>query len=657
MRIQNNILAMNAEHIFNRNTKIQSRRMEKLSSGYKLNRSADDAAGLSISEKMRNQIRGLNMATNNIEDGISYVQVAEGALSEIHSMLHRMEELAVKSANDVNNAEDREAIDNEIQCLKEEIERVLEETEFNGKKIWDENAETRTQVGTKQAQALNITSQYRTFTVSETNKGAIAKDGYTISVLGTDDTAPDTYGFKVSWTGWNGNSYESGLIGWDDIGAVDSQDVSFNLADYLDTTATPELDGISLPITWASEETATLDDIAQSLDGATLNSYVNSSERVTTNNPVSGVSFSIDTNYLSELASDRNVDAYDTEWMESDAIAGTPNITSMPTYTDVTEDTGWEIQFNMKNIGTVKATATNMHYYSNDLDADDEGSWWEYHTDSEGNKYKVTNSYGQGAGTTGSLLGATDTITNSLNRVASNGKGLSLTDDAENGGTMVFTFDLTADNSFSYGGNSSANVGTLTMNVKVYDDDTEETLMQRLQSALNDTTVLDVEQGNQNTNAPSKTSSGYWGQANNHKIEVPVYKVWIDLGIQTGANEGECFHIKYDVFRLDNLGIGDTNVLTREDSEKAMGDIQEAVRLVSEQRSQFGAYTNRMEFSLNGNENYAENLQSSESQIRDADMAYEMMEYSKISILQQAAQAMLTNANNQPETVLQLLPQ
>ena len=656
MRIQNNILAMNAEHIFNRNTKIQSKKMEKLSSGYKLNRSADDAAGLSISEKMRNQIRGLNMASNNIEDAISYVQVADGALSEIHSMLHRMEELAVKSANDTNNIEDREAIDSEIQCLKEEIQKVFEDTEFNGMKIWDENAETRTQVGTKLSQALTITSEYRSFTVTEVNKGAIAKDGYTISVQGTDETDPDNYGFKVSWTGWNGNSYESELIGWDDIGAVDNQDVSIVLGNYLDTATNPELEGINLPITWTSAETATLDDIAQSIDGVTLNSYVNASESVSTNNSVQGISFSIDTNYLSELASGRNVDNYDTTWMESASNAGDPNITAMPTYTDVAEDSSWEIKFHMNNIGDVTATVVGMSFYSNDTDADDEGSWWDYHTDIDGNKFKVTNVYGQAVGSSGSLLGITDTITNSQNRVASNGKGISLTDDAEKGGYITLEFKLKADNSFTYGTTTSDEVGTLYMNIKVNDDDTEETLMRRIEAALNDTTVLDVYHGSQASNNPSKTSSGSYGGANNHQIQVPDYKVWRDLGIQTGANAGECFHIKYDVLRLDSLGLENTNVLTRASSEEAMNQIQEAVKIVSEQRSLFGAYTNRMTYTLNGNENYAENLQSAESQIRDTDMAYEIMEHSKISILQQAAQAMLSNANNQPESVLQLLP-
>ncbi len=656
MRIQNNILAMNAEHIFNRNTKIQSKRMEKLSSGYKLNRSADDAAGLSISEKMRNQIRGLNMASNNIEDGISFVQVADGALSEIHSMLHRMEELAVKSANDTNNVEDREAIDSEIQCLKEEIEKVLEDTEFNGMKIWDENSETKTQVGTKKDQALKITGQYHSFQITENNKAAIPKVSYKISVEGTDETDPDTYGFKISWYAWNGNSYESKLIGWDDIGALDNQEVSFNLGDYLDTTANPELDGIDLEIGWTTLETATLDDMVKCIDGVDLFSTTDGGDYLTTNMPVNGVSISVDIDYEAELVSGRNVDAYDSGWIESGATPGATNVNSTPTYNNPAEDTGWDISFYMKNIGTVKAVAKDMTYYSHDKDADDEGHWWSYATLQDGTKIKVANTYGQTAGTTGSLQGIIDTITNSNNYV-NNGKPHSLTHGAESGGTITIDYDLVADNAFSYtGGSSTKDVGKLTMRIEVYDSDTEETLMNRLKVALNNATVLDVANGRQGGGDPDNSRNYFTGVANEHKIEAPIYKVWRDLGIQTGAQKDECFHIKYDVFRLKELGLENTNLLTRKDSEKAMNSIRDAVKFVSDQRSLFGAYTNRMEFTLNSNENYAENLQAAESQIRDTDMAYEIMEHSKISILQQAAQAMLTNANTQPENVLQLLP-
>ena len=131
MIVQHNITAMNSNRMLGLTTNSLSKSTEKLSSGYRINRAADDAAGLSISEKMRKQIRGLDQASTNAEDGISAVQTAEGALNEVHSMLQRMNELAVQSANGTNSESDRTAIQNEIDQLTTEIDRVSETTKFN----------------------------------------------------------------------------------------------------------------------------------------------------------------------------------------------------------------------------------------------------------------------------------------------------------------------------------------------------------------------------------------------------------------------------------------------------------------------------------------------------------------------------------------------
>lgn len=128
MVIQHNLLASNASRQFKINIKRKSKNMEKLSSGYKVNRAADDAAGLSISEKMRNQIRGLNQAVDNAQDGISLIQVADGAMSSIQSMLHRSTELCVQAANDTLTEEDRDTIQQEIDEILEEIDTISEKT-------------------------------------------------------------------------------------------------------------------------------------------------------------------------------------------------------------------------------------------------------------------------------------------------------------------------------------------------------------------------------------------------------------------------------------------------------------------------------------------------------------------------------------------------
>jgi len=137
MRIQHNISALNTHRNLTFNNTQASKNLEKLSSGYKINRAGDDAAGLAISEKMRGQIRGLDMATKNAQDSVSLIQTAEGALNETHAILQRMRELAVQSANDTNVSSDREALQLEIKSLSEEITRIADNTEFNTQKLLD----------------------------------------------------------------------------------------------------------------------------------------------------------------------------------------------------------------------------------------------------------------------------------------------------------------------------------------------------------------------------------------------------------------------------------------------------------------------------------------------------------------------------------------
>ena len=131
MVVQHNMQAMNANRMLNVTTSAQSKSTEKLSSGYRINRAADDAAGLTISEKMRKQIRGLDQASTNAQDGVSSVQTAEGALTEVHSMLQRMNELATQASNGTNSQDDRSAIQDEVDQLTTEIDRVAETTKFN----------------------------------------------------------------------------------------------------------------------------------------------------------------------------------------------------------------------------------------------------------------------------------------------------------------------------------------------------------------------------------------------------------------------------------------------------------------------------------------------------------------------------------------------
>ena len=157
MIINNNMMAQNAHRQLGANATNQSKSMEKLSSGLRINRAGDDAAGLSISEKMRGQIRGLNQASRNAQDGVSLIQTAEGAMDEVHSMLQRMRELAVQSANDTNTDEDRAALQGEVSQLQQEIKAVASRTEFNGMKLLTGSFKSKSlQIGANAGQTLDI---------------------------------------------------------------------------------------------------------------------------------------------------------------------------------------------------------------------------------------------------------------------------------------------------------------------------------------------------------------------------------------------------------------------------------------------------------------------------------------------------------------------
>lgn len=180
MVVQHNLTAANTNRQLGITTNGLQKSTEKLSSGYKINRAADDAAGLSISEKMRNQIRGLNKASDNAQDGISLVQTAEGALNEVHSMLQRMSELAVQAANGTNATTDRTALNDEVQQLKTEIQRVGSTTQFNKMNILDGGFSAGTkkalQVGANANQTISIAISALKSVVGSSLKDALKID-------------------------------------------------------------------------------------------------------------------------------------------------------------------------------------------------------------------------------------------------------------------------------------------------------------------------------------------------------------------------------------------------------------------------------------------------------------------------------------------------
>ncbi len=185
MRIQHNIAAMNSHRQLGGNNTALSKNLEKLSSGYRINRAGDDAAGLAISEKMRAQIKGLETASKNANDAISLVQTAEGALTEVHSMLNRMVELATQSANGIYNDKDRANLQAEVVQLRTEIDRIGDSTNFNGTKLLDGSFKGKNmQIGDSESDTLTIT-----INSMKSAAGALAINAVDISTTGGNNGA------------------------------------------------------------------------------------------------------------------------------------------------------------------------------------------------------------------------------------------------------------------------------------------------------------------------------------------------------------------------------------------------------------------------------------------------------------------------------------
>lgn len=255
MRIQHNISALNASRQYNDNNNSVSKNIEKLSSGYRINRAGDDAAGLAISEKMRGQIRGLDQASNNAEDGISLVQTAEGALNETQSILQRMRELAVQSDNGTyQNDVDRENLNKELTALTDEIDRIASSTNFNKINLLDGSldygATASGTVGTtdmtfKGSAALSTTNEtvaFATGAAAESGSIAVAFSGGSVSItLGTKDAAAEFTAEQITQAVQNAAKYTMDTTPADANGAANYLDFQVEFSGKLNGAANSAL--------------------------------------------------------------------------------------------------------------------------------------------------------------------------------------------------------------------------------------------------------------------------------------------------------------------------------------------------------------------------------------------------------------------------------
>ena len=661
--VAHNLVAMNAQRQFNIVNTRQSKTTERLSSGYKINRAADDAAGLSISEKMRRQIRGLHQAAENIEEGIGYVQTADGALNEAHEILQRMNELTVKSANGTNTDEDREFIDCEVQQLKEELDRIFETTTFNERRIWEVTGDKK-QIGTEKKQAVTSTTSSGSIELTNDNYDVLASGSYKINA--------DAQGISISWKGYNNTSYETEKIDWDTLKA---KNYTFNMGDYFKASNTELFEGgkpvFNKKISFTVREEATIQDICDSLNGLTMYSSVsaymdgrfedgNGAEK-TGAVSVRSEYITYGANYASRAngTDGRDFDAADDTFFEPTGGSGTANLVSFPSTNNVSvakaSTVGWSFSFQMDGIqGLVKAQSTKIKYASSDTMTDDnENLWWHWERYTSGGvqkQYQARSERTITGGTLGNVMealtGARDSATPGLLNDQNDGV-------AETGGYIDIYFDLTADNSFSYGSNSSNNVGSFVLRIDVDGNDTEQTVLDKINASLNSTTVLDFYSKSGGRDSDSASIGDF--SARTHKIDVPIMGGACEFFVQAGVEANQHINIIYDSLSLLSLGLEDTNVLTTDACDEAITDIKEALKTISLQRSNFGAYQNRLEHAYKSNKNVEENTTASESAIRDTDMAETMVEYSNQNILIQAGQAMMAQANQSKQGILTLL--
>ena len=547
MRIQHNIMAMNAYRNYNNNTSALSKNLEKLSSGYKINRAGDDAAGLAISEKMRAQITGLDAAQKNVKDGISLVKTAEGAMQEVQDMLNRMVYLSNQSANGTyDNEVDRANLQKEVDSLRSEIDRIADSANFNGIQLLDGSLKDGATLG---GAPIDLTNSVTHVTVRNNTATAAVKPQFSVDL--------DGYTIKTDHTG-TGNGRLSLEIGGQTLTSGD--------------------------ILLGADQTINANTIAQAFNGKTVQI---GDVTYTAKNDGSKLTFTADIDPKNEA------DAKADFKVSLGNLTGT-GATGVGTINDATQ-----VITAGKPAQTV-TQATADFKLSTDMLAD-------------GNTIKIgdqefTINYSSDK-TQDTAIGVKDLLDDTgkldstkvaeiANRITNAGKA-----------NKVFTI-----------GN---NGGTLT-----------------LQSKTGNTTDLSTE-----------------ALVRDQISVTPKPMTGSSLTLQIGDSSDSWNQLQVSVedMHCDALGIADVDISTQDGAQKAVEVIEKAINSVSMTRGTLGATQNRLEHTQNNLSVMTENITDAESTIRDTDVAEEMMSYTKNNILIQSAQAMLAQANQVPQGVLQLL--
>ena len=549
MVVQHNISAMNANNAMTRNVSGLGKSTEKLSTGYAINRAADNAAGLAISEKMRSQIRGLSQATNNANDAISLIQTAEGGLQETEDILQRMRELSVQSANGTYTDEDRDQIQYEVDALKSEIDRIAESTEFNEMKLLDGSLDGVSTGSTDYGPRYGVLLSANTATGGKLTKNT-SLEGSTItsSIAGVQIALADTA------SGAGGESAE-----WDAAG----KKLTLNLVKG-STYTQSQIDDLIKNATQAKDTTQTGDPANVSVKLKNGVFSFTDAETYTTQTGVRADSGEVDVTGLLMTGGTVANDKY------ADSVKFTSNTygedkRKITLKTDVAAGKEWVETTAKGNEGTgIKDGKFTLHL----------STGVEY---SESDIEKLL-----------AKAGLDYDITLSDQSANPDGDKVLFAQKKDTTGVEV---DMT-------GGTAGAGLG-----------------------------------------ADKMMGAGD------------------GLTFQIGANGVEDQRLTINIANMGStaIGVNGVDVSTQDGANAGINKIDDAIKTVSTQRAKLGAVQNRLEHTVNSLSTAEENLQSAESQIRDTDMAAEMIKYTKSNILQQASQSMLAQANQQPQGVLQVL--
>ena len=595
MRIQHNIMAMNAYRNYNNNTSALSKNLEKLSSGYKINRAGDDAAGLAISEKMRAQITGLEGAQKNAKDGISLVQTAEGALTEVHDMLNRMYSLAEQSANGTyENETDRAQLQKEVVQLKTEIDRIADSANFNGIKLLDGSLSEAGAAGTTGSIEADLSKLGLDITLGAENIDAV-KGVYEVNaLLGTATQVTslndgDKFEFSMSFVDANGK--EQTINKTITVKKTGGSAASTAWAFYLDDGSE---DGVKLTSANATIATGANATVTRDALNAAIKEVLEADKTFKENFEVAIISSGAANN--------------------SNGLSFTARVpgSAGATLTD--------IDFSSQ-VGT---TATN---YATKIDV----------------TAKPTDAMkGYDLADAKVWDGKSSTLEDSIFEI--NGKkfafiasGVTIDDDM-----LKALNDAGVEHWVKLAGGTMAGSDVTAMVEKIKKE-----------------TGLDVEQGTVGTG----TNAGKWtATATGTQI---IFKPGTQstegasggLTLQIGDTSDSYNQLTVTIkdCHTKSLGIEELDIGTQKGAAAALQTIENAINYVSDVRGTLGATQNRLDHTINNLSVMQENIQDAESTIRDTDIADEMMSYTKNNILIQSAQAMLAQANQVPQGVLQLL--